>query len=552
MRISTKDSPTRGNIAMISPIQSRRPRRLISERRPTKSRPNLECLENRNLLSVTISKNFQGLSLTGDSSQVEPPDPIAAAGLDNGNGFGGDIVEMVNTDLGIYTKAGGLLSRVPLKTLFLADSSLSFSDPQVTFDEHAGQFFVGILAYNISSDINSQVSHFDYATLDGTNPSTVLSTNYLDVKESSSGRGATGTTGVPLLADFPRVGWNASAYFVSFNMFEFTGSQSFDHVQIVTINQSTMGKANTVDAPSGQDFTIVPAVMHDLTATNEWFVEEHGFDNGRQLQVIQMVNVLSSTPSLGSAYVNVPTYGMPYSAPQPGGFSAPKINTGDTRILSAAVRGSDLVATQNVGTGGATHARWYDINLNVWNGTNNTDALYQSGDINPGKGIYTYYPAIDIDAHSNLGLTYMQSSKNQYMSMYVTGRAATDPTGKVQTPVLVQGGLGTYFGSRAGDYSGLSVDPSTGTFWAASEYSRGGSNYWGTAVANFSVSAGGTLLTASSVQGGSGTSSSTTDLTGLPISPLDAAVDQLYPSDVMDRDKSHLIRWKILASLGND
>src|SRR5262249_55353348 len=155
-------------------------------------------------------------------------------------------------DLGVYSKSGSLLSRVPLASLFSADSGLGFTDPQVTYDEHAGQFFVGALAYNLSS----QISHFDYATLDGANPTVVLSTNYLDVKESTTGSGATGTTGVPLFADFPRVGWNAYAYFVSFNMFEFAGAQSFDHVQVVTINQSTMAQANRVDAPSGQDFTV--------------------------------------------------------------------------------------------------------------------------------------------------------------------------------------------------------------------------------------------------------------------------------------------------------
>jgi hypothetical protein len=139
MRISTKDPPTRGNVAMIGPIQSRRPRRLISERRRTKSRPDLERLETRNLLSVTVSTKFTGLSLSGDSSQVEPPDPIVAAGVNN-------IVEAVNTDLGIYSKSGSLLSRVPMATLFPADSSLTYTDPHVTYDETTGQFFVGISA----------------------------------------------------------------------------------------------------------------------------------------------------------------------------------------------------------------------------------------------------------------------------------------------------------------------------------------------------------------------------------------------------------------------
>jgi len=55
-------------------------------------------------------------------------------------------VEVVNTDLGIYSKSGSLLSRVPLASLCSSDCTLSFTDPQVTYDEHAGQFFVGALA----------------------------------------------------------------------------------------------------------------------------------------------------------------------------------------------------------------------------------------------------------------------------------------------------------------------------------------------------------------------------------------------------------------------
>src|SRR5262249_14434478 len=139
------------------------------------------------------------------------------------------------------------------------------------------------------------------------------------------------------------------------------------------------------------------------------------------------------------------------------------------------------------------------------------------------------------DASGNIGLTFMQSSKNQYMSMYVTGRAATDRSETMRTPVLVQGGLGTYLGSRAGDFSGLSIDPDTGTFWAASEYSRGGANLGGTAVANFSVSAASSLLTASRTQGDGGTMA----LTGLPIAPLDEPVDQLDARKVPNHNHSH-------------
>ena len=55
--------------------------------------------------------------------------------------------------------------------------------------------------------------------------------------------------------------------------------------------------------------------------------------------------------------------------------------------------------------------------------------------------------------------------------------------------MLVHAGVGTYLGTRGGDYSGISVDPVDGTFWAANEFSRSSLDLWGTWVANFSISA---------------------------------------------------------------
>ena len=73
-------------------------------------------------------------------------------------------------------------------------------------------------------------------------------------------------------------------------------------------------------------------------------------------------------------------------------------------------------------------------------------------------------------------MTFIQSSSTEYMSMYVTGRSTGDALGAMQTPVLVKAGQAAYgatFDSspyRAGDYSGITVDPADGSFWAANEY----------------------------------------------------------------------------------
>ena len=74
----------------------------------------------------------------------------------------------------------------------------------------------------------------------------------------------------------------------------------------------------------------------------------------------------------------------------------------------------------------------------------------------------------------------------------VTGRTSGDASGTMETPVLVPAGTGkaNYHdftsGGRAGDLSGINVDPSDGTFWAVNEFANTEATAnWGTAIANF-------------------------------------------------------------------
>ena len=65
----------------------------------------------------------------------------------------------------------------------------------------------------------------------------------------------------------------------------------------------------------------------------------------------------------------------------------------------------------------------------------------------------------------------------------------------METSVIVPAGAGVRnyddftSGNRAGDLSGINVDPVNGTFWAVNEFATSAlSNNWGTAVANFAPS----------------------------------------------------------------
>src|SRR5205814_1226127 len=109
------------------------------------------------------------------------------------------------------------------------------------------------------------------------------------------------------------------------------------------------------------------------------------------------------------------------------------------------------------------------------------------------------YPGIDINPSGQVGMSYMKSgtdTSTDYLSMWVTGRVSTDAAGTMETPVIVPAGSGVAnyhdftSGGRAGDLSGINVDPVDGTFWAANEFANNQATAnWGTAIANFAPSA---------------------------------------------------------------
>ena len=167
----------------------------------------------------------------------------------------------------------------------------------------------------------------------------------------------------------------------------------------------------------------------------------------------------------------------------------------DSRIMKAAEANNTIVATHSVAVSSTQDvAQWYAINV-----SSGTPTLSQQGRVSAGANTYITYPGIDINSSGSIGMSYMQSgtdTTNDYMSMWVTGRVSSDAAGTMETPVIVPNGTGlanyTDFANphRAGDLSGINVDPVDGSFWAANEFANTQATAnWGTAVANFAPSA---------------------------------------------------------------
>ena len=98
-----------------------------------------------------------------------------------------------------------------------------------------------------------------------------------------------------------------------------------------------------------------------------------------------------------------------------------------------------------------------------------------------------FYPAITLDAQDDLVAVFNRSSANEYVSVYVSGRAPTDALGTLrQPPYLLKAGQVFYQGGagRWGDYSGAAVDPSNPLLvWLGAEYPLPAANgvpQWGT------------------------------------------------------------------------
>ena len=115
--------------------------------------------------------------------------------------------------------------------------------------------------------------------------------------------------------------------------------------------------------------------------------------------------------------------------------------------------------------------------------TAGTPSLVQSLDVGK-NGADVYFPAVTIDAAGNTFFAYSVSSA----SMFASAAAGEIQAGVVTGTQVYEAGQQTYGGTRWGDYSGISIDPTTGQVWAAAEYSALGSSHdWGTAAGNFSA-----------------------------------------------------------------
>jgi hypothetical protein len=455
------------------------------------SRPYLERLEERSVPTVNILNNggagYAGLDFAHSTGFV-PPDTVGAAGPHN-------YVETVNQEIAIYIpKATGATQVLDSLSHFWftvgglprADSGSGLSDPMVAYDDQIGRFVIGDQDVNF----NTHVSNFDIAVSKNSDPASLTTADWNFYVIS--------TVEATYDADYPgNFGYNHDAFVFTLNMFP-NANNNF-HVLVTSVNSADL--ANGVAQNQLRffqhdlnNFSVRPTTMHDSVAGDPmWLVAEHG-DN-HSIDVIKMTNILSNSPTVTTTTLSVTPYSDAIPPLNPNGTAIASGNDGhiDSRILKAAEENNTIVATHAVSVSGTEDdAQWYKIDV-----SSGTPVLADQGRISAGNNTYLYYPGIDINPAGDIGMSFMRSgtdSSTDFMSMWVTGRSSADASGTMETPVLVPAGTGqaNYSdfapGLRAGDLSGINVDPVDGTFWAANEFANTEATAnWGTAIANFAV-----------------------------------------------------------------
>jgi sugar lactone lactonase YvrE len=413
---------------------------------------------------VAVGSKLEGMNFSNSGDGI-PPDTNDAVGPTQ-------VVEAINLTLRVYDKtSGNILLTQSLSSLF---GIRAFSDPYIVYDDIANRFVMVVLTLNSQGgDGVALVVSKDSNVLDG----------WLPTRDVDFGAN---------LLDFPKVGFNADAYVITGNLF----GPSDLPLQVIAVDKQQLFQGNFVDYlyqrhPGFPDHyrAEVPAQMHGATAGMPMYlVEEAGYDNGHAARVVTLTNELSNNPTFVDTDIPVDPYGAPPPANQPGRSGS--VATNDTTFSHAdwrMINGQGmLVSAQNVSVpddGRSTsRVRWYEF------ATTGTPSLVQQGTINPGPGVSTYYGAPALDINGDIGITYMESSSSEFVSMYVAGRLATDPLGTMGSGTVVAPGIATHTNFfRTGDYGGMSVDPTNGlTFWAAHEYA-GTNSVYNTFLASFTI-----------------------------------------------------------------
>jgi hypothetical protein len=455
---------------------------------------------------VKLAANFDGLSDTQNKAvsgfHDTPPDQGLCVGFLDG--FGGKVVvEVVNSEFGIYSTSGTLLSTFSMATGF-ADPN-AFSDPRCFYDASTSSFYMTV----ISADaIGNTVNDLLVVNRSG------AATTY----QLSSSVGGT------CFGDQPHTGYDSHAIYITTDEFCGTNENTFSGALLMAISKSQV--AAQVATPNAVSFpllslggvpilTLEPAFGN--ASGNEYLLNSFPFDQFGNSNSIsnslgfwtvkgdQNITTGSGRVVLSGRIIRSETYGFPQPAASTGTglvtgneTSEAFLNPDDSRMLQVQLvndqeQGLQLYASLNsaVNIAGDPSARdgaaWFVLDPERGR---ITDQGYVAV-----AGAYLLYPAI---LHTPDGLTEMtftitSPTMNPSAAYAVRRDRGFGPVqiASAGTAAHVSFSDVLFAEARWGDYSAAELDPNGHDIWSATEYIGGNGagdlvDNWGTRIMKLS------------------------------------------------------------------
>ena len=464
-----------------------------------------------------LSTTIPGLAQS-EAGGFIPPDPIGAAGpLHN--------VAIVNTALALYDKqTGAVLAADSIsgtdgffgRDVIGGNAHTTVFDPKVLFDPHGQRFILVAL----ESD-RTTFSHTYVAVSTTATPSN-LTTDWIRFRlDTLNRRGAEGST---QWLDYPGLGVDETAVYITGNMFDGVGYGN-SHVALLALDKAgllagVVEPLADVELPAA--FTVQPALSYGgAPSGTAYFV-------GNVDVFSATVSVYALDPATGLLHadrVDLPPaiLGSHGALHLDGGLDYVPLDAVAARIMNVVYRDGSLWAAHAVDDmahGPAdreAEVRWYEIAANERTGSGDgaPPSMVQHGVVDPGPGLETFMPAINVNARGDMAIGFSVAGPSAFAGAAYTGRRATDPPGWTAPIHGLHAGEGPYQPrldsvgrNRWGDYTGLSVDPVDESFWVFNEYASsldsGGphTGSWATVFGRFEIASGPLVVTASAAGAG--------------------------------------------------
>ncbi len=443
------------------------------------------------LSGVSTILNFDGQSANDNRNLLGfafvPPDTNGAVGATQ-------FVQIVNVTLAVYDKSSGavLLGPELINTVWKGFGGPceagNGGDPVVLYDHLAGRWLVSQLQFN------SAFTSFQQCIAVSTSSDATGSYNRYEFDFGAN------------LPDYPKFGVWPDAYYYTANTFApFGGTFSFLGAQACAFDRAAMLAGSSATKICFQNSPSIASLLpSDLDGSTLPPVGQPNFfvdiADSSDLNIFQFhVDFANPANSTFTGPVLIPV--APFTEicaraidlacipePPPG----QRVDgLGDRLMFRLAYRNfgdhESLVVNHTIKGGALAGVRWYEMRSPA-----SSPFVFQQGTVvDPNTNFWM--GSIAADKAGNIALGFSASSHDLDPSVFLVGRAPSEPAGTMAGPIVLVNGGGVQERSfkRWGDYSSMAIDPNDDcTFWYTQEYYKTtGSFNWSTRITAFKFDA---------------------------------------------------------------